>query len=165
MSMLYLMNSGDENLARQSFMSIGIILRKIGARTMPFGSPETEGDEEKDSEHDEEEDENRRQPYLRSTMDEVSDVEYWMSLHHHEGEDDSGDPMEVEQESEEDHGPLNIDWATANANQRMDYEGEVMEYRRIVVRRLNRRADRAEELSNFEGAATLRRQADNLEYL
>ena len=75
--------------------------------------------------------------------------------------------MEVEQESEEDHGPPNIDWATANANQRMrmDYEGEVMEYRRRVVRRLNRRLDRAEELSNFEGAATLRRQADNLEYL
>ena len=93
-NMLYLMNSGDDDLARQSFMSMGIILQKIGARTMPFGSPETEGDEEEDSEHDAEQDEDRRQLYLHSTMDEVSDVEYWMSLHHHQGEDDSDDPME-----------------------------------------------------------------------
>ncbi len=33
------------------------------------------------------------------------------------------------------------------------------------MRRLNQFADRAEELSSFEGAAMLRRQADNLEYL
>ncbi len=31
---------------------MGIILQKIGARTIPFGSPETEGDEEEDREHD-----------------------------------------------------------------------------------------------------------------
>ena len=28
-NMLYLMNSGDENLARQSFMSMGIILQRL----------------------------------------------------------------------------------------------------------------------------------------
>ena len=164
-NMLCLMNSGDEDLARQSFMSMGVILQKIGARTMPFGSPEAEGDEEEDSEHDAEQDEDRRQLYLHSTMDEVPDVDYGMSLHHHEGEDDSDDPMEVEEESEIDHGPPAIDWASANANQRMDHEREVGEYRRRVVRRLNLRADRAEELSNHEGAARLRMQADNLDYL
>ena len=41
-NMLYFMNSGDENQVRQSFMAMGIILQKIGARTMPLGSPESE---------------------------------------------------------------------------------------------------------------------------
>ena len=86
-------------------------------------------------------------------------------LHHHHGEDDSDDPIEVEEESESDHGPPAIDLATANANQRMDHEREVGEYRRRVVRRLNQRADHAEDFSNFEGAARLRMQADNLDYL
>ena len=117
----------NEELARQSFMSMGIILQKIGARTMPFGSPENEGDEEEDSEQDEEREEDKRQRYLHSSLEECSDTEYWMSLHHHYEAGDSDDPMEVEEESEEDHGPPDIDWATANANQRMDYEGEVME--------------------------------------
>ena len=88
-----------------------------------------------------------------------------MSLHHHYEAGDSYDPMEVEEESEEEHGPPDIDWATANANQRMDYEGEVLEYRRSVVRRLNIRADRAEEANNHEEADRLRVEADNLEYL
>ena len=88
-----------------------------------------------------------------------------MSLHPHYEAGDSDDPMEVEEESEEDHGPHDVDWATANANQRMDYEGEVMEYRRRVVRRLNLRADRAEEANNHEEAAGLRMEADNLDYL
>ena len=156
-NMLYFMNSGDENQVRQSFMSMGIILQKIGARTMPLGSPESEEGEEEDSEQDEEREEDKRQRYLHSSLEECSDTEYWMSLHHHYEAGDSDDPMEVEEESEEDHGPPEIDWATANANQRMDYEG--------AVRRLNQRADRAEELSNHEGAARLRMEADNLEYL
>ena len=67
--------------------------------------------------------------------------------------------------TEEDHGPPDVDWATANAKQRMDYEGEVMEYRRRVVRRLNLRADRVEEANNHEEAAGLRMEADNLDYL
>ena len=156
-NMLYFMNSGDENQVRQSFMSMGIILQKIGARTMPLGSPESEEGEEEDSEQDEEREEDKRQRYLHSSLEECSDTEYWMSLHHHYEAGDSDDPMEAEEESEEDHGPPEIDWATANANQRMDYEG--------AVRRLNQRADRAEELSNHEGAARLRMEADNLEYL
>ena len=73
--------------------------------------------------------------------------------------------MEIDEESEEEHGPPDIDWATANSNQRMDYEGEVLEYRRRVVRRLNRRTDRAEEANNHEEADRLRVEADNLEYL
>ena len=88
-----------------------------------------------------------------------------MNLHHHYEAGDSDDPMEVEEESEEEHGPPYIDWATANANQRMDYEGAVMEYRRRVVRRLNLCADRAEEANNHEEAAGLRVEADNLDYL
>ena len=164
-SMLYFMNSGDENQVRQSFMSMGIILQKIGARTMLLVSPGSEGEEEADSEQDEEREEDKRQRYLHSSLEECSDTEYWMGLHHHYEAGDSDDPMEVEEESEEDHGPPDIDWATANANQRMDKEGEVMEYRRRVVRRLNLRADRAEELSNHEGAARLRMEADNLDYL
>ena len=47
-NMLYFMNSGDETQVRQSFMSMGIILQKIGARTMPLGSPGSEGGEEED---------------------------------------------------------------------------------------------------------------------
>ena len=153
-NMLYLMNSGDENQVRQSLMSMGIILQKIGARTMPLGSPESEEGEEEDSEQDEEREEDKRQRYLHSSLAECSDTEYWISLHHHYEAGDSDDPMEVEEESEEDHGPPEI-----------DYEGAVMEYRRRVVRRLNQRADRAEELSNHEGAARLRMEANNLEYL
>ena len=106
-NMLYFMNSQDEELVRQSFMSIGIMLQKIGARTMPLGSPETEGSEEEDDEQDGEREEDRRQRYLHSSMDEASDVEYWMSIHHH-NDGDSDDPMEVGEESEEDHGPPNI---------------------------------------------------------
>ena len=164
-NMLYFMNSGDENQVRQSFMAMGIILQKIGARTMPLGSPESEEGEEEDSEQDEEREEDKRQRYLHSSLEECSDTEYWMNLHHHYEARDSDDPMEVEEESEEEHGPPDIDWATANANQRMDYEGAVMEYRRRVVRRLNLRADRAEEANNHEEAAGLRVEADNLEYL
>ena len=160
-NMLYFMNSGDENQVRQSFMSMGIILQKIGARTMPLGSPESE---EEDREQDKEREEDKRRRYLHSSLEECSDTEYWMSLHHHYEAGDS-DPMEVEEESEEEHGPPDVDWATANANQRMDYEGEVMEYRRRVVRRLNLRADRAEEVNNHEEAAGLRVEADNLDYL
>ena len=164
-NMLYFMNSGDENQVRQSFMAMGIILQKIGARAMPLGSPESEEGEEEDSEQDEEREEDKRQRYLHSSLEECSDTEYWMNLHHHYEAGDSDDPMEVEEESEEEHGPPYIDWATANANQRMDYEGAVMEKRRRVVRRLNRRADRAEEANNHEEAAGLRVEADNLEYL
>ena len=164
-NMLYFMNSGDENQVRQSFMSMGIILQKIGAGTMPLGSPESEEGEEEDSEQDEEREEDKRQRYLHSSLEECSDTEYWMGLHHHYEAGDSDDPMEVEEESEEEHGPPDVDWATANVNQRMDYEGAVMEYRRRVVRRLNLRADRAEEANNHEESAGLRMEADNLDYL
>ena len=166
-NMLYFMNSGDEDLARQSFMAMGIIFQKIGARdlTSPLGSPEAEGNEEEESEEDAEREEDKRQRYLHSSMDECSDVEYWMELLHHHSDGESDDPMEVEEESEEEDGPQDIDWTTASANQRMDYERQVDNHRRRVVRRLNQRADRAEDLSNFEGAAVLRMQANNLEYL
>ena len=158
-NMLYFMNSGDENQVRQSFMSMGIILQKIGARTMPLGSPESEEGEEEDSEQDEEREEDKRQRYLHRSLEECSDTEYWMSLHHHYEVGDSDDPMEVEEESEGEHGRPNVDWTTANANQRMDYGGAVMEYR------LNLRADRAEEANSHEEAAGLRVEADNLDYL
>ena len=164
-NMLYFMNSGDEDQVRQSFMAMGIILQKIGARTMLLGSPESEESEEEDSEQDEEREEDKRQRYLHSSLEECSDTEYWMSLHHHYEAGDSDDPMEIDEEAEEEHGPPDIDWAAANANQRMDYEGEVLEYRRRGVRRLNRRADRAEEANNHEEADRLRVEADNLEYL
>ena len=74
-NMLYLMSSGDEDLARQSFMSMDTILQKIGARTMLLGSPENEGDEEEDSEQDEEREEDKRQRYLHSSLEECSDTE------------------------------------------------------------------------------------------
>ena len=92
-------------------------------------------------------------------MDECSDPERWVELHHLET-----DPMEIE-ESEEDTGPKPINWDTANANQRREYENEVSEYRRRVVRRLNDRADQAEIHNDFEEAEALRRHADELEFL
>ena len=93
-NMLYFMNSGDESQVRQSFMSMGIILQKTGARTMPLGSPGSEGGEEEDSEQDEEREEDKRQRYLHSGLEECSDTEYWMSLHHHYEAGDSDDPMD-----------------------------------------------------------------------
>ena len=83
-------------------------------------------------------------------MDECSDPERWMGLRHLET-----DPMEIE-ESEEDTGPKPINWETPNANQRGEYEDEVSEYRRRIVRRLNDRADQAEVHNEFEEAEALR---------
>ena len=79
-------------------------------------------------------------------------------------EGDSPESMDLDDDSEEDPGPPEIDYATANENQRRDYEREVGEYQRRVVRRLQRRADQAEDHSHFEAAANLRRQANYLEY-
>ena len=53
-------------------------------------------------------------------------------------------------ETEETEGPNPINWETANANQRREYEDEVMEY---------------ETHYEFEEAEALRRHADDLEYL
>ena len=164
-NMLYFMNSGDEDTVRQSFLAMGIILQKIGARNLPLGSPDQEEQEDEAMEEDGELSEDRRRRYLTSSMSEVSDVDYWMQLHHHYEEGDSDEPMRESEESEEEQGPPTIDYATANANQRMDYEREVGEYQRRVVRRLHRRADQAEDHSNFEAAAAFRRQANHLEYL
>ena len=164
-NMLYFMNSGDEELVRQSFLAMGIIPQKIGARTLPLGSPDQEEHEDETMEEDGELPEDRRRRYLTSSMSEVSDVDYWMELHHHCEEGDSDEPMHENEESEEEQGPPTIDYATANANRRMDYEREVGEYQRRVVRRLHRCADRAEDHSNFEAAADLRRQANYLDYL
>ena len=160
-NMLYFMNSGDEELVRQSFMSMGIILQKIGARTMPLGSPSTEGEEEEDTEEDAEREEDRKQRYLHSGMEECSDTEYWISLHHHEE-----DPMEIDEDSEAGDGPPpDLDWERANVNQQRDNEEQVDSYRRRVVRRLNRQAEEAEVRNEHEAAENFRRQADNLYYL
>ena len=72
---------------------MGIILQKIGARTMPLGSPESEKSEEEDREQDEEREEDKRQRYLHSSLEECSDTEYWTSLHHHYEAGDSDDSM------------------------------------------------------------------------
>lgn len=62
----------------------------------------------------------------------------WKSVHHCEsGSDD--DAMETEESGYT--GPEPIDCKASNVNQRREYENEVMEYRRRVVRRLNERAD------------------------
>ena len=71
-----------------------------------------------------------------------------MELHHHYQEGDSPESMNVDDDSE-DTGPPEIGCATANENQRRHYEREVGKYQRRVVRRLHRRADRAEDHSNF----------------
>ena len=42
--------------------------------------------------------ENRLQRYQQPTLSEVSDPEFWMSLHHHGGNDDSEHDYEVEVE-------------------------------------------------------------------
>ena len=68
-------------------------------------------------------------------------------------------------ETEEKEEPEPIDWEASNVNQRREYENEVMECRRSVVRRLNERADRAEIHNEHEEAEALRRRADDLEYL
>ena len=58
-----------------------------------------------------------------------------------------------------------VDWEASNVNQRREYENEVMEYRRRVVRRLSQRADRAEIHNDHEEAEALRKRADDLECL
>ena len=162
-NMLHYMNSGIDQDVRHSFPVMGIILKKIGARGSPFCSPERHGEDEEEEEEDgaseESEESKKLRRYLQSGMDECSDPERWMELHRFDR-----DPMEIE-ETEEDAGPNPINWETANVNQRREYEDEVMEYRRRVVRRLNDRADQAEIHNEFEEAEALRRHADNLEFL
>ena len=98
-NMLYFMNSGDEELVRQSSMS------------------------------------------------EASDVGYWMSLHDHHDDGNSDDPM-----LKKNLKKIMVH-QTLIGPQTAPIKGWTMrdDYRRRVVRRLNR----CEDLSNFEGAARL----------
>ena len=159
-NMLHYMNSGIDQDVRHSFLVMGIILKKIGARGSPFGSPQSHGEDEEEEEEgaSEESEESKKHCYLQSGMDECSDPGRWMELHHF----DSG-PMEIEES--EDAGPDPINWATANANQRREYENAVMEYRKRVERRLNERVDRAEIHNDFKEAEALRTHTDDVEWV
>ena len=66
--------------------------------------PEVEMVEETEDENEDEAEERRRQQYLHSRLEEVSDHEYWMSLHHHdmESSEDNDEPENQQNEGDND---------------------------------------------------------------
>ena len=95
-NLLHYMNSDIEQDVRHSFLAMGTVLKKIGARGSPLGSPLQQEEDEEEEEGKEESEESKRHRYLQSGMEECSDPEVWMELHHCEsGSDD--DPMETEE--------------------------------------------------------------------
>ena len=92
-NILHFMNSGSDDLVKENMVTMGNIFREVGSRSSPVTTPRHEEGEEEDGQEDfpsEESEGAKKRRYLHRELEECSDTEMWIGLHHFET-----DPMEV----------------------------------------------------------------------